>query len=826
MADKALIIKETQKYLAKGQIDKAITEWENFLQSSPDANSFNTLGDLYLKKKNGQQSAIEKFHRAAEIFRKEGFSLKALALYKKILNIIPSDAKSLYVLGELSEEKNIVADAIKYYLSAGDLFMKQGLKTEAVRTYSKMIRLSPDNLALRKQIAEVYSKEGFVEEVSYEYVEIARLLENRGETETAIKYLDHAVEIKPTNRAALSAMASLYEKTGEKEKAVESLKTAVTRTGKSDELLLRLAKLCLNTGKLDEARQYTEELLQKDPDNLEAKRASADFYFRQGDMKNAWAQYVPIIEELVFKNQFDEAESILALFMEAEPAHARKVLIALCKQKNDNVRALGELKKLGELLSASGDVNGAAACFREALSMSPGDEQLARMLHEFTNEPGAAEEEKAEAEIPKAEMPEYEKIKKSQEIFQDEMSRDTVAEEAGKYESDSLQDLMSQADGMLAYGKLEEAREILESLKLKAPGDIALHLKLKSVYLSANDRQQAVTECIILAELYRRAGDEAKKNEVINEAFEIDPSDERLPERFGRREAPAATEAEKETGPVKLDSIAQPADSTSRLDDSTSRSADSTSRPDKAEYAEKLSEAAFYLDQGLYEEAEKIYNELKTHFPLDESIKAKLEEIEALKNQPDIRESATDTWEGGLSGLGQTPVSGDVPEGELEGDVVRIFDEFKKGVEKQIEPGDAETRYNLGIAYIEMGLLDDAIREFQSVLSEPEYGIKAASFLAKCYIDKGSYLLAVEALTSVLKDMDPAHEAYWGLKYDLAQAREKNAEPKEALQLYSEISGWNSGFREVAARIKALGGTAPGGNGKKPASRKDRISYI
>ena len=121
MSDKASIIKEAQKYLARGQLDKAIGEWEKLVKESPDGNAFNTIGDLYLKD-GSKKNAIDWFHRwAAEFFRQEGFALKSLALHKKILNLNPSDhSSSLLSLGELSEGKGLVTDAIKFYLAAAD----------------------------------------------------------------------------------------------------------------------------------------------------------------------------------------------------------------------------------------------------------------------------------------------------------------------------------------------------------------------------------------------------------------------------------------------------------------------------------------------------------------------------------------------------------------------------------------------------------------------------------------------------------------------------------------------------------------------------------
>ncbi len=105
MADKTAIIKSAQKFLAKGQVDKAIAEWEKLLDTA-DATTFNMVGDLYLKKGDGKK-AIENFHKAARVFRDEGFSLKGLAIYKKILNVSPTEADALFALGELNEEKGI-----------------------------------------------------------------------------------------------------------------------------------------------------------------------------------------------------------------------------------------------------------------------------------------------------------------------------------------------------------------------------------------------------------------------------------------------------------------------------------------------------------------------------------------------------------------------------------------------------------------------------------------------------------------------------------------------------------------------------------------------
>ena len=62
MADKTALIKEAQKYLAKGQLDKAVAEWEKIVREYPDGNNYNVIGDLYLKKGDKNQGRRKHSH--------------------------------------------------------------------------------------------------------------------------------------------------------------------------------------------------------------------------------------------------------------------------------------------------------------------------------------------------------------------------------------------------------------------------------------------------------------------------------------------------------------------------------------------------------------------------------------------------------------------------------------------------------------------------------------------------------------------------------------------------------------------------------------------
>ena len=212
MSDKSAIIKEAQKYLARGQIEKAIGEWEKLVKEYPDGNAYNTVGDLYLKK-GDRTDAVESFHKAASYFKQEGFALKALALYKKILNLIPNDAIALYSLGELNEGKGLTTDAIKFYLAAADTLSKEGKKEKILEIYDRILALSPSNIPLRNKVAEIYARDGLMSEAAKQYLHVAGLYSDKGEMEKAIVFYRKVLDIQPVSKQAIIGIVDLNERT-------------------------------------------------------------------------------------------------------------------------------------------------------------------------------------------------------------------------------------------------------------------------------------------------------------------------------------------------------------------------------------------------------------------------------------------------------------------------------------------------------------------------------------------------------------------------------------------------------------------------------------
>ena len=138
--------------------------------------------------------------------------------------------------------------------------------------------------------------------------------------------------------------------------------------------------------------------------------------------------------------------------------------------------------------------------------------------------------------------------------------------------------------------------------------------------------------------------------------------------------------------------------------------------------------------------------------------------------------------------------------------LAEIFKEFKKGVDKQLGQEDYDTRYNLGIAYKEMGLIDEAIAEFQLAAKDERRILECSSMLGICFLEKGMPKLAVKWFEKGLQAPGRSDEEYQGLRYDLASALEQAGENGRALALFTELYGQNAGFRDVAEKVRQLGG--------------------
>ncbi len=145
-------------------------------------------------------------------------------------------------------------------------------------------------------------------------------------------------------------------------------------------------------------------------------------------------------------------------------------------------------------------------------------------------------------------------------------------------------------------------------------------------------------------------------------------------------------------------------------------------------------------------------------------------------------------------------------------DLSEMFGELKHELEEgaAVADEDPETHYNLGVAFREMGLLDEAIAELQKVCNYIERGqpfaqtVQTYTWLAQCFIDKGVPDAAIRWFEKALTIPGLDHEARLAIHYELGSACEHAKDKAAALRHFTAVYGGNIDYRDVAEGIQAL----------------------
>lgn len=292
--------------------------------------------------------------------------------------------------------------------------------------------------------------------------------------------------------------------------------------------------------------------------------------------------------------------------------------------------------------------------------------------------------------------------------------------------------------------------------------------------------------------------------------------------------------------------------------------------------ADDLAEAEFYLSQGMTDEAREVCRRLQAahaDHPAVAGLAARLAGAEApgaafgavmLPEQaaepagPSLFEIAAAAAPRGEREPADGPPAPDAPRltvqegaaapegavdlaGELTADpgeamlVNGLLSELQRGAREQVDTKDYETHYNLGIAYKEMDLFDEAIQEFKLAGADPRRALECAELLGQCLLAKGQPEPAVAELRAGLGLAGHPAEAYHGLRYTLGLAYEALGEPALAVEQFAALEREQPRFRDAAARLAALRARLAPAPAPRPAAppapaaaapKRRKISFI
>jgi tetratricopeptide (TPR) repeat protein len=250
---------------------------------------------------------------------------------------------------------------------------------------------------------------------------------------------------------------------------------------------------------------------------------------------------------------------------------------------------------------------------------------------------------------------------------------------------------------------------------------------------------------------------------------------------------------------------------------------------------EELNEASFFLEQGLVEEAREVLDTVelvRPGLPRTAALRDRLAALEAGKPAPRSTPTPAPAPHAVPAAIEPIPVStgsynlaeeladeiqelGAPPEepapagGDFQYSVEEVFSEFKKGLERVVPSNDVDTHYDLGIAYKEMGLLDDAVQVFEVARQGSQGQPKELDCLTMIGLlqgMRGDLPKAVAAFRDALASPHAGpREA--SLRYELGLAHEAAGAAGKALGQYLAVQKAEPGHRDVADRVHRLSAT-------------------
>ena len=146
--------------------------------------------------------------------------------------------------------------------------------------------------------------------------------------------------------------------------------------------------------------------------------------------------------------------------------------------------------------------------------------------------------------------------------------------------------------------------------------------------------------------------------------------------------------------------------------------------------------------------------------------------------------------------------------GEEQADFTDMLEKFKAGIAANVDDEDFDSHYDLGVAYREMGLIDEAIAELQKALRGATQRIRAYEALGQCFIDRREYDVAVTVLGRALREPGMDDEDMIGVLYLLGYASEEGRKPRDAAAYYQRVFAIDIDFRDVSKRLKHMGKAA------------------
>lgn len=765
MSDIARLKNQARQHEGREEWPKAIEAYVQAIRlgqrgesAGADLSLYNRVGDLY--QKVGQtQSAVEYWERGVDAYMESGFYNNAIALCNKILRTVPSRNSIYLKLGQISARKGFLSDARKNILEYAQRMQRAGQVDEAFKALQKFADLQPEpeiRLMLADQLLAHKRTSAGVEQLRYAWRDLVTQGRQSDADDVRARILELAPDRDPTvhrpegeTRAAEAAeidaegIIDLPELEPEEPPAPAG-PSAWPATPRAEPTRAPEPEL--------ESLVETEATTAEDAASLNVEGLELTSAAEEGGLADPKpAREAP---------QADASE------VEIEPLDL-----------DTSGFELETLAGEGFALGSSGftDVDAGEADEEEGGATIEAPEGLTFDLEHFDLDFSAASEETPGLDV---DVPGLDRAGGAAGTEASALEGLAELEEAPSVPPSEAK--APPARPRAPRPPRDSADEYREKLRAE-PENHDLRVRLAELLLEEGRRPEALRELRRALEGYESQGRTREAEFVADELLRLNPNDVRVHQKR-----------------VELAFLQQ---ERGRLIQAYLDLADCLDRTDASEKAAAVYERVLELD------------------PSNERARLALDSIGGAAEPEPEAEEAVDA--GAAEAAGEFVDLGDwlaaeqkpkstrfqvrvtEPGAEDEFDFAEMLAQFRAKVAEAVTPEDYASHYDLGIAYQEMGLLEEAISEFQVAARSDSHRLKAHEMLGRCFLEKGEFKVAQKILLRALQTSDE-DEKLVAVYYDLGRVHEALGDPERAVEFYERALGVDIGFRDVASRIRSL----------------------
>jgi len=387
--NKARVLHEAENLANQGKISQAIKRYFDIIEKDPsEVILLNTIGDLYIRDRNVSEG-LKQFYKLAEAYVQDGFTLKAIAIYKKIVKLDPDSVDPLLKLAELYQAQRLVREARDLFYQAAEYYKKKQQNDQALEALRKVVELDVENATARARLAAFCEELGRKEEASQVYRETAQLALGRGDTGAARTALKKAQELNPDDPQVqlLRAREALALKHPEEVEAILSATPGLMEDPARRSLLI---DSYFAMHQAEKAETLVLDLFRANPVDFSPLASFVSVCVQGGQFDPAAKALSTVAEQLVEQGNTSSLMESLRLIWSKSPHHlpTLDLILRICDKRGDEGELAKTLEALGHAYLQCGQFEKAEQSFRRLVSCDPANERYQALLRQVLQKQG------------------------------------------------------------------------------------------------------------------------------------------------------------------------------------------------------------------------------------------------------------------------------------------------------------------------------------------------------------------------------------------------------------------------------------------------------